>query len=330
MIARLAVLCCVALVLPRPAAVARAQTRLLVISGLGGEPAYSESFRRWATTLSDAARTRYGLPDSHVVILTEDGKGSHVSGASTKANIERALARFSPRSGTPEKLVVVLFGHGSGTGEDSKISIPGPDLSAADFARLLAPWRSRTMAFVDLTSASGDFLPVLAAPNHIVITATKSSFERNASVFAGYFVEAFTSKGADSDKDGRVSLLEAFRYAAAETKRYYDQDAKLQTEHALLDDVGDKHGAVDPDGRTAEGLLASRVFLDASPYASQDGVADPRLAELYRAKAALEEQLAAVRQRKTSMSASAYDDSLEDVLVKIALNAREIRKMEGR
>ena len=95
-----------------------------------------------------------------------------------------------------------------------------------------------------------------------MITATKSAFERNESKFARFFVDALSKDGADADKDDRVSLLEAFRYAAAETKRFYENETKLQTEHAQFDDMGMKEGVAEPDGREKQGLLARRFFLD--------------------------------------------------------------------
>ena len=52
-------------------------------------------------------------------------------------------------------------------------------------------------------------------------------------------------------RDGRVSLLEAYRYAVTETKRYYDDQGRLQTEHAQLDDDGDKKGTAEPDMRAS-------------------------------------------------------------------------------
>ena len=248
------------------------RTHLLIVSGLGGEPQYSEQFRTLGLSLADVARKRYGVPDSEVVYLAEEGvKDPRIAGVSTKANVEAALARFAKRAAAGDEVVIVLIGHGSGSGEDSKISLPGPDLSARDFARDLAPFSSQQVAFVDLTSASGDMLPVLSAANRIVITATKSSFERNESVFAKHFIAAFTGDGADVDKDGRVSLLEAYRYALTETKRYYDDQGRLQTEHAQLDDDGDKKGTAEPEIRVAgngEGALARRIFLGGGVSAS--------------------------------------------------------------
>src|SRR5207237_8966076 len=99
-------------------------------------------------------------------------------------NGEATLAGLGKGAAAGDQVVIVLIGHGSGAGEDSKISLPGPDLSARDFAHDLAPFTAQQVALVDLTSASGDMLPVLSAANRIVITAPTSSFERNESVYA--------------------------------------------------------------------------------------------------------------------------------------------------
>jgi hypothetical protein len=314
--------------------VSSSQTHLVIVSGLGGEKRYVESFAALAQTLADAANKRLGIPDAEVMWYGEDSvsKKPFFRGQSTKTNIEKAMRDLASRSKPGDQVVLVLIGHGSGEGENTKISIPGPDLSAGDFARLLGPFSAQKVAFVNLTSASGDMLPVLSAPNRVVITATKSAFERNESHFAQFFVDAFAKDVADADKDGRVSLLEAFRYAATETKRVYETDTKLQTEHAQFDDIGAKAGVAEPDGRTTQGLLARRFFLDAGAGAGGARLAsnDPQLAALYKDKYAIEEQLDSLRTKKASMSADAYDDALEALLVQLARKAKTIRELEGR
>lgn len=308
-----------------------AQTHLVIVSGLGGEAKYAAQFRALSQSLADAAVKRFGIPPSEVLWFGEDSvsKQPYFSGQSTKANVERALTQLAAKSGRGDQIVLVLIGHGSGEGENSKISIPGPDLSAADFARLLGQFKSQQLAFIDMTSASGDMLPIVSAPNRVVITATKSGFERNESHFAQFFVDALTKDVADVDKDSRISLLEAFNYATAETKRLYESDTRLQTEHAQLDDVGAKAGVPDPDGRTTQGLLARRFFLDAGRIASA-GSNDPQLAALYKDRFALEDQINQLRAKKTSMTPDAYDDALEDLLVQLARKAKTIRELEGR
>jgi hypothetical protein len=306
-----------------------AQTHLVIVSGLGGEKKYTDTFNGISSALADAAVKRFGIPDSDVVWLGEDSvsKLPHFKGQSTKANVERVIGQIAARAGSGDQIAIVLIGHGSGDGEDSKISIPGLDLSTRDFAQLLGKFPTQKVAFVDLTSASGDMLPLLSGPNRVIITATKSSFERNESRFAQFFVDALTKDGADTDKDGRVSLLEAFRYAVVETKRVYDTDTRLQTEHAQLEDMGAKTGTDNPDGRTGEGVLARRFFLDGA-FATRAGANDPQLTTLYNEKFAIEDQIDQLRAKKTSMAADAYDDALEALLVPLARKAKTIREIE--
>jgi hypothetical protein len=309
---------------------ASGQTHLVIVSGLGGEKKYSTAFNDIASKLSDAGAKRYGIAENEIYWFGEDSasKAPHYRGQSTKANVELALTQLAARAGPCDQVVLVLIWHGSGEGEETKVSIPGPDLSARDFAALLARFPTQKVAFVNMTSASGDMLPIISGPNRIVITATKSAFERNESQFARFFVDALTKDVADVDKDGRVSMLEAFRYAVAETKRVYETDTKLQTEHAQFDDVGLKTGVADPDGKTNQGLLARRFFLDGG-FSSRNGANDPQLSGLYKEKFGIEDQIDQLRTRKASMNADAYDDALEGLLVQLARKAKTIRDIEG-
>ncbi len=242
---------------------AAAQTQVLIVTGLGGEPVYSAQFASEATRLAGALHAKYGIADSDIVWLGEQAanKEPHYGGRSTSTDIEQVMRRMQARAHPGAEFVLVLIGHGSGQERETKISLPGPDLTAADFERLLAPFDRQRVAVLDLTSASGDALSVLSAPNRVVITATKSAYERNETHFGGYFVDALTGTGADVDKDGRVSLLEAFQYAARETARYYSDANALQTEHAQLDDNGDGKGTEHPSANGGDGTLAARFFL---------------------------------------------------------------------
>jgi hypothetical protein len=316
--------------LPLPAS--RAQTRLVVISGLAGEPKYAESFHAWSNSLVDAARSRYGLADSSIVWLAESpGKApGRIAGRSSKEAIERTLDGLAARMRSGEQLVVVLIGHGSVQGDDgARLTLPGPDLSAADLARLLARHGSRRVAVIVAASSSGDFVPALSAPGRVVITATKSGFERNESLFGGHFVAALAGDGADADKDGRVSLLEAFTYATREVRRAYEQENRLLTEHALLDDNGDRSGSGEPGAAAKDGALARSFFLTAG--AATAGVSnDPRAAALRKEKEELESKIEALKARRDAMDAKAYEAELERLLVDLAATTRALRALEGR
>lgn len=309
-----------------------AQTRLIIISGLGGETSYSRSFAQWSAALAEAGRRRFGLPESSIAWLGEDSASTSplYRGRATRANIERLVESVARSSGANDQVVIALIGHGGGEGAETRISLPGPDVTAADFARMLARFPTQRIAFINLTSGSGDVMRVLTGPRRIIITATRSAFERNESRFAEHFVTALASDGADADKDQRISILEAFRFAVAETRRFYETDGRLVTEHAQLDDDGDGAGTAAPDGRSGDGRLARRFFLDVSAASAQAVAGNPRLASLYREQDARRDQIDALRKREGQMPAEAYDAELEKLVGAFAAAAREIRRLEGR
>lgn len=309
-----------------------AQTRLIIIVGLGGEASYRQAFAGWGRALAEAGRTRFGLPASHVTWLGEDSTSSSplYAGRATRSAIERAIASAAAASRPQDQVVIVLIGHGSGDGPGTRISLPGPDLTASDFRRLLAAFPTQPIAFVNLTSGSGDMMKVLAGPRRIIITATRSAFERNESRFGQHFVDALASRGADADKDDRISMLEAFRFASAETRRFYETGSRLLTEHAQLDDDGDGVGSASPDGRTGDGMAARRFFLDVSSDASRAMADNPRLAALYREQDARRATIDSLRRQEARLTPAAFDAALEPLLRAFVETAREIRRLEGR
>jgi hypothetical protein len=331
MTARLLIaLAVVAIAALRPPPSALAQTRLVVISGLAGEPKYVEAFHAWSASLIDAARTRYGVSDSSIVWLAEDPAkaAGRIAGKSTKESIERTLDGLASRMRAGEQLVLVLVGHGSMQGEGARLTLPGPDLTAADLSRLLAKHANRRVAVIVAASSSGDFVPALSAPGRVVITATKSGFERNESVFGEHFIAALAGDGADADKDGRVSLLEAFVYATREVRRFYEQENRLLTEHALLDDNGDRSGSAEPGARGADGGVARAFFLTGAVASATSS--DPRAAALRKEKEQLESKIEALKARKDAMDAKAYEAELERLLLDLASTTRSLRSLEGR
>ena len=309
-----AALACLSALGPPPPALA--QTRLVVVSGLAGDPKYVESFHAWSASLVDAARSRYAVPESSIVWLAEEPARApgRIAGKSTKENVERTLEGLAARMRPGEQLLVVLIGHGSAQGDVPRLTLPGPDLSATDLARVLAKHGARRVGVVVAASASGDFVKALSAPGRVVITATKSGFERNESLFGGHFVAALAGDGADADKDGRVSLLEAFTYATREVRRVYEQENRLLTEHALLDDKGN----------------ARSFFLTGGAAGTAAASTDPRAATLRKEKQELESKIEALKARKEGMDAKAYEAELERLLVELAATTRALRALEGR
>jgi hypothetical protein len=291
-----------------PAAAQRAH--VLVVAGLSGEPAYRAGFAAAARATREAARTRWGVADSSVIVLTEDSLpvAGVSDGRSTRANVQAGLARLAARARAGDVVLMLLLGHGAGEGAGSRVNLPGPDATAADYAAWLAPLAAQQVVVVNAASGSGDFVPVLAAPGRVVITATRSALERNAPRFAAPFAEALGSDAADTDKDGRLSVLELFRFTRAAVARAYEASNTLQVEHPVLSDSA----------------AAARIA-----FAREAAPANARVAALLAERQALESALAALRGRKGAMDAAAYEAELERLLVAIAEKTQAIKAAGG-
>lgn len=311
------------------------QTHLLVVTGLGGEADYTEQFHGWATTLVDAAAGHYALPADNITYLGEKPElaPESIAGRSSRENVTAAIEAIAARAEPGDHAVIVLFGHGS-FADTARINLPGRDLSADDFAALLDGLDVGHVTFVNTASASGPFVEKLSGANRVVMTATRTGGQRNASVFGGFFVEAFADGAAEADqnRDERVSMLEAFEYARIRVEQSYEADGRLVTEHALLDDNGDGAGSREPDPLGGDGTVARTLFftsganLRAADAAFPD---DPELAALHEERRALEARVDELRRIRGAEPSEQYTQELERLLVDLALKSREIRQREA-
>lgn len=300
--------------------VAAQDTHLLVITGVEGDQEHADLFHKWATALIDAAKRNNGVADANIVYLAEkpDADRARIRERSTRENVEKAFRDVAGKARPNDEVFVVLFGHGSFDGRQAAFNLPGPDLTAGDYAKLLASLPSQRVAFVNTSSSSGGFLPGLAGPGRAIVTATKTGGERNEPRFPEFFVEAFASDAADGNRDGRVSVREAFEYAKAKVVDVYQQAGNILTEHATLDDGSD-------------GTFAATLFLESARArtAALGATADPALRTLLEERQALEDQIASLKQRKAAMPEEAYDKELERLATELALKTRAVQQAQG-
>ena len=314
-----------------PATAQPQNTHILLISGLGGDPQYTEAFHGWLSRFADAATEKYGIPPDRITYLGEktDLDPTRIRARSTADNIRAAFAQIVEAMAPADDLVILLAGHGTFRNGTARFNIPGPDLTPADVGVLLAGLGDRRVTFVNTASASGPFVAALSGPNRTVIAATRTGRERNVTRFGLHFVDAFAADGADVDKDSRISMLEAFSYARLEVERQYESANLLMTEHAVLDDNGDGEGSREVDGLEGDGALARTVFLTAIGGVGGDEEVTPELRALYEEKAAIEARIADLRRVKGQMSQERYEGELEELLVELAIKNREIRAVGG-
>jgi hypothetical protein len=302
---------------------------LLIVVGLAGDPEHGKTFHKWGTTLAQASERLGVAPENLAFLVDAPGEGDQkVTGRATKEEVAKALEGFAARAGADDTVFVVLIGHGSFDGRAAKFNMPGPDMAAADFNALFAKLPSKQVVFVNTASASGPFVEDLSAASRTIITATRNGAEQYATLFGGFFIDALVSEAADSDKNKRVSVLEAFQFAKAEVIKAYEREGLLATEHALLDDNGDKDGSPDPSATAKDGRKANIVSL--GTVGGDTLPSDPKLRALYLERRELERRVESLRLLKESMEPGRYTSELEKLVTAIALKTREIRTAEGR
>ena len=301
---------------------------LLIVVGLAGDPEHGKTFHAWGTKLAEASE-RLGVAPERLVYLVDAPAESdkRVTGRSTKEEITRAFDTFAKQAGPDDVIFITLIGHGTFDGRAAKFNMPGADMGPADFSALLKKLPAKQIVFVNTASASGPFVEELSGPGRTIVTATRSGAEHFATLFGGFFVDALTSDAADADKNKRISVLEAFQFAKTEVERAYKQEGLLATEHAMLDDNGDKTGTQAPTATAADGRVANVVSLG---LAGDDGLpTDPKLRALHLERRDLERRVESLRLLKESMEPARYASELERLVTDIARKTREIRTAES-
>jgi hypothetical protein len=201
-------------------------THLLIVVGLAGDPEHGELFKKWGTTLASTATEKLGVEKDHVILLADQ--------QATRDAVVKAFGTLAAAATEDDTVAIVLFGHGTYANKSAKFNLVGPDMTAEDFAPLLAKLKSKRVVFVNTASASAPFVEALSGPGRVIVTATRTGGEMYATLFGGPFVEAFSLEAADADRDGKVSFLEAFEYARKTVAAAYQREGLLPTEHSLL------------------------------------------------------------------------------------------------
>ena len=290
------------------------RTTVVIVVGADGEADYKAGFAA-QVPLWERAATQTGAKSVTVGIV------AGLAGETDWAHLERTL-ESEPKAGAGE-LWVVLIGHGTFDGKESKFNLRGPDLGAGELAEWLKPF-SRPLAVINTASASAPFIGKMSGPNRVVVTATRTGKEQNFARFGPYLAEAIGDPKSDLDQDGQTSLLEAFLSASARVREFYKTEGRLATEHALLDDNGDGLGT------PAEWFRGTRATKQAKDGAALDGTrarnlalvrseAEAKLTPEQRARRdGLERAVEALRETKGKAVEADYYRELERLMLELA------------
>jgi hypothetical protein len=292
----------------------RASVYYVTVAGLGGEPDYEQRFTAAAKDLDKVYKASSG---AHVYTL--------MGSQATRVKLTETMAAVAREARPEDDFVLTLIGHGSFDGVEYKFNLVGPDVSAAELATMCDKVQARRQLVVNTTSASGGSVAALERSGRGIIAATKTGTEKNATVFARYWVEALQDPTADVDKSDSISAMEAFQYADRKTAAFYESQKRLATEHAVYEDTG--HGEAVRAG-AAQGrqgaLLSSMTVVRIG--ASQAAMHDPAKRDLLAKKEELEQKIDALKYQKAAMDPAEYKKQLTDALLQLATVQGELEK----
>ncbi len=302
----------------------------VIITGAAATPEIAQRFAGWSAELHDLLRDEYGYQDEELLLLLGDGgqegaAGERVVGDARKETIREEMAGLAERVESGDQISIYLIGHGSSRFGQAKFNNPGPDMTGSEFDDMLEPFGEQDLVVVNTTSASYPFSAALAAPGRVVVSATRSRAERYDPEFPRFWIEGLRGREADLDRNGRVSVLEAFNYARDSVAAWYEDDDRLATEHAVLDDSGDAMFTPEPQSSEADGTLAQIAYVGNMLATEQKRSAEAR--QLRAEMQSLERQVLLTRARKDDYLESEYWRRMESLLVELARKTRRYNEL---
>ncbi len=294
---------------------AHASEYFVTVAGLGGEPDYEQRFTAMAADLDKILKGSGG--EVHVYTLTGD--------QATRERLTQTLAQVAKEAKPDDEFILTLIGHGSYDGTEYKFNLPGPDITAAELAALCDHIAAKRQLIVNTTSASGGSVAAFERPGRGVVAATKSGTEKNATVFARYWVEALRDPTVDANKNDAISALEAFEYADRKTAGFYESQKRLATEHPTFEDTGKGDPVRVPATENGEGLFLSSFTL-VRFGAAQKAASDPAKRELLAKKEELEQKIDSLKYQKAAMDQDDYKQQLTAALLELARVQEDLDK----
>ena len=292
----------------------------LIITGAAASDEIRARFSQWSNALHDVPARDYGYSSDTITLLLDDGSTAgtnpRVDGSSRREDIEAAVNRLQQTLAAGDQLTIVMIGHGSSSDAAAKFNIVGPDITGAEFATLLAAFRQQDLVVINTTSGSFEFSAALAAPGRVILSATRTRAERYDPMFARYLIEALDARTGDRDKNGRVSVLEAWTFASQSVQGWYSEQGRLPTERSVIDDNGDGNFSLEPSASAGDGSLAEIAYFDNHSAGPQKSSPEARalLAEMQE----LERAIFLLRGQKANYLEEDYWTRMETLLIDLA------------
>jgi len=296
-------------------AIALADSSAIIIQGIGPSEEFDKKFSKWAKGTEEALVQDLGFAKDHVILLSGDD--------TRKASIEKAFEQMKQQVKPQDTFLLFLIGSGS-YDSDYKLSIMGQDLTGTEYGKLIDSLNPSRSVVVSGSDSSGGLFDKIAAKNRVIVASSRST-EKEPAVFFEYFLQGLKGLAADEDKDKKISVWEAFKYATAGVDRFFKEQTRIQTEHAGLAASGTPQVASTVSEQEAPVLARVTSFNADRPIT----VSDPKLQALLTEKKAIEQKVEALRLQKGLIPADEYDKRLEDLVLELTRKNRQIQEQEG-
>lgn len=292
----------------------------LIITGAAASDEIRERFSQWSNSLHDVLARDFGYGSDTITLLLDDGstadQNERVDGSSRRQDITAAFAGLQQTLSPGDQLMVFLIGHGSSTDAAAKFNIVGPDITGQEFAELLAPLNQQDIVIINTTSGSFEFSGALAGPGRVILSATRTRAERYDPMFARYLIDALDGRQGDRDKNGRVSVLEAWTFASQSVLGWYSEQGRLPTERAVIDDNGDGNFSLEAAAGSGDGGLAEIAYFDNHSAGPQK--TSPEARTLQAEMQDLERAVFLLRGQKANYLDEDYWTRMETLLIDLA------------
>ncbi len=190
-------------------------------------------------------------------------KAKSVQVASTATSVKEAFDKLAGTMGPQDRLVFWYVGQANAAGGKLRLNLAGPDVTQDDWAAYLARVKTGTVLIVLDCPNAALAVKTLSGPGRVILCASAPE-QSYGTQFSRHFLPALRARESDTDKDGRVSVLEAFAATARRIEQWYRDKQILPTETPCLDDNGDGTAGVRPWNRaeSLDGAVATKLFLD--------------------------------------------------------------------
>ncbi len=199
----------------------------LLVAGTPDSAVYARRYNDWLSRMDGVLR-KAGVPAKNIRVLSADPdyKATAVWASANAANLARAFTEIGGGMKPADRFFLVLFGHGVAGEKPPTFVVPGPQPSAEDFAKWLDALPAQNQIVLNFSASSGVFLPFLAKKGRINLSALAPT-EGSEAVLPEFFLRGVEAGRADADKDGSVTLLEAFNWSAWEVAQWTNRQVQM-------------------------------------------------------------------------------------------------------